>query len=113
MPHLDNIRDENTHGAIAQAQRVHEGGEAFFAFMKANDDHFSHLTQCLFDNDCDTCAVFNAIYVGTFPAEQTKQGEPFKDETKQQLKHLKAHISCLSYLQSIFSLPQTKNSTWS
>lgn len=86
MPHLDIIRDENTHRAIAQAQRVYEGGEAFFAFMKANDDHFSRQTQCLFENDGDTCAVFNAIYVGTFPAEQTKQGKLFKDKTK----HLKA-----------------------
>lgn len=91
MPHLDIIRDENTHGAIARALKVNEGGKAFFAFMKANDGHFSRQTQCLFENDRDTCAVFNAIYVGTFPAEQTKQGKLFKDETGQQLKHLKAY----------------------
>lgn len=57
MPHLDIIRDENTHRAIAQ--RVDEGGEAVFAFMEANDDHFSHRT--VFEYHCDTCAVFNSL----------------------------------------------------
>ena len=34
MPHLDIIKDENLHRAIAQTERVYGGGEAFFALWE-------------------------------------------------------------------------------
>lgn len=54
--------------------------------MEAHDDHFSQHSQCLFENDCDTCAMFNVQYAGAFPAECTKQALLFKDEQSNNLK---------------------------
>lgn len=34
MPHLDIIKDENLHRAIAETERVYGGGEAFFALWE-------------------------------------------------------------------------------
>lgn len=49
MPHLDVIRDENTHKATAQTEMAFRGEKAFFTFIKENDGHSSHQTQPVFE----------------------------------------------------------------
>lgn len=68
MPHLDIIREENTHRATPQTERLYKGGEAFLA---SNGDHFPHQTQRL--NMIVKHAVMHYMMVLSQQIEQSRE----------------------------------------
>lgn len=109
MPHLDIIKDENTHSDSRDWEGVR--GAAFFALWEQMMTIFQ-MWLCLFDNDYD--AVFNALHVGN---EQSRLNYSMINwsatlKLARVIKHPKVYMQYFSYLWSVLSLSEPKKSTW-